>query len=105
MEQLTALQRDMMFAVAGLESPNGREVQRELERTQDREFVSGHVYTVFEELVTAGLLEKSRRNGRSNEYRLTETGRSWLGNRCRWQNSYVALGGLAGQSGLQTAQD
>lgn len=94
MEQLTALQRDMMFAITSLDSPNGREIQEELEETQDRSFVSGHIYTVFEELESAGLLTKSRRNGRSNEYVLTEQGRSWLEHRYRWEQSYVELGAL-----------
>ena len=101
MEQLTALQRDMMFAITSLESPNGREIQRELEETQDRSFVSGHVYTVFEELESAGLLEKSRRNGRSNEYALTEAGRSWVQNRYRWEQSYVEIAPLGADSDTQ----
>lgn len=91
MQTLTALQRDTLFAIAGHESPNGREIERDLERTQEREFVSGHIYAVFEELVDAGFVEKSPRNGRSNDYALTDRGRSWVDRRYRWEQSYVRL--------------
>lgn len=91
MADLTALQRDIMFTVAGLDSPNGQEIRRELAETQGRDVLSGHIYLSLEQLVDRGLIEKGRRDGRSNEYALTGDGEAWLGNRLEWENAYVSL--------------
>lgn len=91
MLDLTALQRDILFAVASLDSPNGQEVRRELMDTQARDVLSGHIYLSLGELVEEGLVEKSSRDGRSNEYTLTEEGRTWVRERFEWEESYVSV--------------
>lgn len=91
MADLTALQRDILFAVAGLDSPNGQEIRRELAETQGRNVLSGHIYLSIEQLVDAELVEKSSRDGRSNEYSLTDDGNAWLRDRLTWEREYVSL--------------
>lgn len=91
MPDLTALQRDILFAVAGLDSPNGQEIRRELAETQGRNVLSGHIYITLGQLVDKELIAKRARDGRSNEYSLTERGDRWLRDRLEWENAYVPL--------------
>lgn len=91
MADLTALQRDVLFAVAGIDSPNGQDIRRELADSQGRDILSGHIYLNLEQLVDKGLIEKSARNGRSNEYALTADGESWLDDRLEWEQTYVSF--------------
>ncbi|WP_336036855.1 PadR family transcriptional regulator [Halobacterium yunchengense] len=91
MADLTALQRDVLFAVAGRDSPNGQEVRRELVETQGRDVLSGHIYIDLGTLVDAGLVEKGARDGRSNEYALTTDGEAWVADRLAWERAYVAV--------------
>lgn len=98
MADMTALQRDILFAVAGLESPNGQEIRRELVETQGRDVLSGHIYLSIEQLVDAGLVAKQSRDGRSNEYSLTEAGETWLDNRLAWEREYVSFDRVVEQS-------
>lgn len=89
MADMTALQRDILFTVAGLESPNGQEIRRELAESQGRDVLSGHIYLSIEQLVETGLVEKQARDGRSNEYSLTSEGVAWLTDRLEWERGYV----------------
>lgn len=89
MADLTAFQRDVLFAVANLDGPNGQDIRANLGTTQDRTVRSGHIYLNLEELVDAGLIEKRAKNGRSNTYSLTQDGEEWLENRLEWEQTHV----------------
>lgn len=102
MGELTAFQRDVLFAVAGLDAPNGQEIRTDLGATQNRDVRSGHVYMNLEELIDAELLEKRDRNGRSNAYSLTDDGESWIGDRLEWENTYASFGGENGTTYSQS---
>jgi DNA-binding PadR family transcriptional regulator len=91
MADLTALQRDVLFAVADLDSPNGQAIRSELAETQGRNVLSGHIYLSLERLVEEGLVRKAARDGRSNEYALTEDGNAWVVDRLEWERSYVSF--------------
>ena len=43
------------------------------------------LYPVLDKLADAGFVEKSHRNGRANNYRLTVSGRQALDHRTSWQ--------------------
>lgn len=91
MADLTALQRDVLFAVSGLDDPNGQEVRRELTETQGRNVLSGHIYLGLDRLVDEELVGKAARDGRSNEYALTDDGRAWVVDRLEWERSQVSV--------------
>lgn len=86
---LSARQRDLLFVVAGIGPASGQEIRRELQTSQDFELLPGALYTNLDELVEAGLVEKGRRNGRSNRYLLTDAGRERIAALRSWQRSYV----------------
>jgi DNA-binding PadR family transcriptional regulator len=87
--ELTAIQRDLLFVVSGMSDSSGTAIKSELERTQDRDLVKGRVYTNLNELADDDLIDKGSKNGRANEYSLTETGREAVRKRRRWEQSYV----------------
>lgn len=102
MAELTALQRDILFAVAGLDAPNGQTIRGELAETQGRNVLSGHIYLSLEQLVDRGLVGKTSRDGRSNEYALTEDGDAWVWDRLEWERAYVSFSEqTSGQGGEQ----
>jgi DNA-binding PadR family transcriptional regulator len=87
--ELTAIQRDLLFVIRGLDEASGQDVKAELERTQGRSVLSGRIYTNLDELVEEGFVHKGIKNGRTNEYTLTEKGRKEILNQLRWQKRYV----------------
>lgn len=79
---LTAFQKEVLFAVAGLEAseqdPYGLGIKRALEDRLQKNVNHGQLYPNLDELVEAGLLEKSSLDQRTNKYLLTEAGRRLL---------------------------
>lgn len=86
---LTGFQRDLLFVIAGLESPNGQEIGAELEATQGREVLHGRLYDNLDRLVADGLVAKGEHDGRTNRYTVTEAGEAAIADRYEWQSSYV----------------
>lgn len=89
MQDLTSFQRDLLFVVAGLDRPSGQEVKAELEDTTCETILPGQLYPNLDELCEEGLLRKEDRDGRTNQYILTERGRGAIMEVCRWQRAHV----------------
>lgn len=89
MHELTGFQRDLMFAIAGLEVPNGVQVRQELEKYYGTEVRHGRLYPNLDKLVETGLVHKGHKNRRTNEYSLTEDGRDALADRLSWQSEHT----------------
>lgn len=89
MHDLTGFQRDLMFVIAGLESPNGQEIKQELEGSQNREILHGRLYANLDTLVEEGYVRKGELDGRTNRYGITERGREAIATRFDWQTEYV----------------
>ena len=87
--ELTAIQRDLLFVVSGMDDSSGKAIKSELESTQDRDLLAGRVYTNLNELVDENLIDKGSKNGRTNEYSLTEKGHEAVKNRRRWEQRYA----------------
>ena len=87
--ELTGFQRDLLFVVGGLEAASGKEIKRELEETQDRTLLAGRVYSNLDTLVETDHIEKGKIDGRTNEYRITESGESEIRDRYDWQSAHV----------------
>lgn len=92
MRDLTGLQRDILFTVAGLDCPRGVEVKTKLESYYCREVKSGQLYPNLNALVEKGFVEKSSHDRRSNTYELTGKGSDCLRDRYEWEQTVLTQG-------------
>lgn len=81
---LTAFQTAALAVIARLGRPHGLAIMSELEERYENVH-HGRLYPNLDTLVEKGLVEKGRRDKRTNEYTVTETGarelvdyREWL---------------------------
>jgi len=74
MYDLTAFQRDILYVVAGQDSPHGLAVKEELDEYYGEDINHGRLYPNLSTLVDKGLLEKGEKDRRTNEYQLTDRG-------------------------------
>jgi len=89
MHDLRGFQRDLLFVVRGLVEPNGQEIRRELEQTLGAEVQQSRLYSNLNDLIDAGLLEKSQLNGRTNRYTLTREGERVIESRHEWERQHL----------------
>ena len=81
---LTAFQKNILIVLSN--GPRyGLAIKRELESYYGTEVNHGRLYPNLDDLVTAGLVEKSKRDKRTNEYQLTADGRHLLRERVQWE--------------------
>lgn len=91
MYDLTSFQRDLLFAVAGLETgdsdekPHGLAIKEKLEEYYNKEVHHGRLYPNLDTLVEKGLIDKGSRDKRTNYYHLTKRGWRELDARRDWQ--------------------
>jgi DNA-binding PadR family transcriptional regulator len=88
--ELTGFQRDLLFVLAGNDRVKGTEIMNTLRETQGRELLPSRVYTNLDDLVEKGLINKGRRDGRTNYYELTESGLGSVRRRLEWQAQFVS---------------
>ena len=88
MHDLTGFQRDLLFIIAGLEDPHGLAIKEELEEYYGKEVRHGRLYPNLDTLVDLGLVEKGKKDKRTNEYWILDRGERELEARMRWQLSY-----------------
>lgn len=79
-DELSAFRRDLLRTIARIGPSSGVEIETSLEEIYPP---LGHsrVYAQLDRLVEDGLVDKSDRDGRTHEYRLTDRGRNvvrWL---------------------------
>lgn len=86
--ELSALQRDLLVVVAGVGPASGQEVKAELQSTLGVDLLPGVLYSNLDDLVDAGLVEKGKRDGRTNRYVVTDAGRATLDEMFDWQRSF-----------------
>ncbi|ADJ14435.1 PadR family transcriptional regulator [Halalkalicoccus jeotgali] len=75
---LTAFQRDVLMTTAELGASHGLGIKSRVEEHYETEINHGRLYPNLDTLVEEGLVEKSSRDRRTNEYRVTERGRDLL---------------------------
>jgi PadR family transcriptional regulator PadR len=85
MHDLSAFQRDVLYVLAGLETPYGLAVKSELETYYEGEVNHGRLYPNLDELVERGYVEKGEIDCRTNSYDLTDEGWQLLADRRRWE--------------------
>jgi len=91
MYDLTGFQRDLLIVIAGLEDPHGLAVKEELEDYYESDVNHGRLYPNLDELVSKGLVEKGRKDRRTNVYRLTARGDREVSARQSWEGQYVSV--------------
>ena len=91
MHDLTGFQRDLLYVLAGLETPKGLAIKDELEKYYESEINHGRLYPNLDELVDKGLVEKGQIDKRTNAYSLTRRGERELTARREWEDQYVDI--------------
>ena len=88
MDDLTAFQRDLLIVINGKQKPYGLEIKSELEDYYSSEINHGRLYPNLDTLVDKDLLEKGKRDERTNTYMLTDKGRREVEARHQWESQY-----------------
>lgn len=89
MNDLTGFQRDLLYAIAGLDSPHGLAIKEELEDYYEKEVHHGRLYPNLDTLVNKGLAKKGEQDKRTNVYSLTKRGRREIEARREWEDRYL----------------
>ena len=90
MYDLTAFQRDLLYVIAGLDNPHGLALKDELEKYYESEIHHGRLYPNLDTLVEKGLVSKSARDRRTNEYTLSKRGAREIETREKWEQKYLS---------------
>lgn len=94
MGELTALQRDILFVLAGLGRPAGVDIERELNEYYSSGVGNSRLYQSLNQLVDKGFVDKGAKNARTNEYQLSEKGEQWLNDHFSWRRQYYSQMGV-----------
>lgn len=89
MDDLTGFQRDLLYAIMGLNEPYGLAIKEALEEYYETEVHHGRLYPNLDTLVEKGLIRKGEIDQRTNSYSLTEQGQHELKARRNWENQYM----------------
>ncbi|WP_138798746.1 helix-turn-helix transcriptional regulator [Halostella sp. PRR32] len=90
MYDLTGFQRDLLYTVAGLDEPHGLAIKEEMEDYYEKEVHHGRLYPNLDTIVEKGLVNKSEKDRRTNEYQLTNRGRREIEDRQKWERQYLS---------------
>lgn len=85
MHDLTGFQRDLLYAIAGMDSPKGLAVKDKLDEYYANEINHGRLYPNLDRLIEMDLVEKGEIDERTNSYTLTEEGKNLLTERREWE--------------------
>lgn len=89
MHDLTGFQRDLLYAIAGLETPSGLDVKADLDDYYGTDVHHGRLYPNLDELVERGLVDKGRIDDRTNAYSLSDRGEQAVRERRGWERALV----------------
>jgi len=89
MHDLTAFQRDLLYAISCSDRPHGLKIKQILETYYPEEINNGRLYPNLDDLVDKGLVEKGSIDARTNCYQLDESGRRVVRARRQWEDGYL----------------
>lgn len=89
MYDLTGFQRDLLYVISGLDTPHGLAIKDELERYYETEIHHGRLYPNLDALVDKGLVDKGKKDKRTNVYSVTDRGKGELDARRDWEEGYL----------------
>ena len=90
MYDLTGFQRDLLYIIAGLNKPHGLAIKEELEEYYEKGIHHGRLYPNLDTLVKKGLVKKSEKDRRTNEYSVMRRGRQEIEAREKWKRQYIS---------------
>jgi DNA-binding PadR family transcriptional regulator len=79
----------MLYVIGGMDNPHGQAIKDELEEYYESEVYHSQLYSNLDTLVERGLVEKGKRDARTNYYALTCRGRRELVDCRDWQTNHV----------------
>lgn len=85
MHALTGFQRDVLYVIAGMDSPNGLAIKGDLDDYYANVINHGRLDPNLHAQIDMGLVEKGIIDDRSNSYSLTEEGNELLAERREWE--------------------
>lgn len=91
MHDLTAFQRDCLYAIGGMDEPKGLAVKAELDEYYSTDINHGRLYPNLDALAEKGLIEKGRIDDRTNSYSLTKRAERELVARREWEDENVDI--------------
>lgn len=104
MHDLTGFQRDILYVIAKLEKPHGLQIKDELQEHYDQNIRHGRLYPNLDTLVEARLVDKGKKDERSNEYQLRNRGKRELKARLQWEVDCLPDSLLADIDGLSVTR-
>lgn len=93
MRDLTGFQRDLLYIIAGMDSPKGLAIKEKLDDYYSGEINHGRLYPNLDDIVDEGLVEKGKIDDRTNAYSLTSEGRQYLTARREWVLEFAGASG------------
>ena len=90
MYDLTSFQRDLLTIISGLSQPHGLAIKEKIDEYYETEINYGRLYPNLDELAEKGLVDKSKKDARTNEYQITRRGYRELTARHAWEDQYIA---------------
>ena len=94
MNDMTAFQRDLLYVIAGLETPSGQTIKDRIEEYYETEVTHGRLYPNLDALVEESYLEKGEVDRRTNYYMITEDAEELMRARREWENRNLEFAGL-----------
>ncbi|WP_336362090.1 PadR family transcriptional regulator [Halalkalicoccus salilacus] len=89
MNELTRIQRDLLYVIAGRDEPTVLTIKRTLEGYYDADVDHGRLYPNLDALSESGLVEKVEHGSRTPHYTLTDRGHREIEARHDWESQYV----------------
>lgn len=89
MHDLTSFQRDLLFVIAGLDEPHGLAIKDEIEDYYHTEVHHGRLYPNLNTLVEKELVDKGKKDERTNVYTLTSRGRREIEAHQEWERRHL----------------
>jgi len=89
MHDLTGFQRDLLYIIAGSDEPHGLAVKGMADEYYEEEINHGRLYPNLDTLVDSGLVEKTAKDRRTNEYNVTMKGQEALNARRDWEDEHL----------------
>lgn len=86
---LTGFQRDLLYAIAGLDQPSGQTIKEVLEDRTGNEITHGRLYPNLDTLVDRNLVAKGQIDRRTNYYDATEAGVEALRSYHEWGTEQI----------------
>ena len=89
MYDLTGFQRDLLYVTAGLDEPHGLAIKDKLDEYYGSPVEHGRLYPNLDTLVEKGLVEKGKKDRRTNVYSVTKRGYRELRARRDWEREHT----------------